>query len=132
MARSMWLSVIVLAAAASGSRAIITLMLDDPVDDRILVDAVLGQKPVKEFAAEIEALERTVTAHDVEKIEKLFGKPARKAARDYAMPVAQPRTVTISGIRYADEKLNKDHTEFYPTGDFAGIEVWYGIDGKSP
>jgi hypothetical protein len=132
MARSMWLSLIVLVVAASASRAVIFLIIDDPVDDYELVDAVSGQKPVKEFAAEIDALKRAVTVDDIDKIEKLFGKPARKPGKDYAMPVAQSRKFWISGIRYADEKMNKDHTEFYPIGDFAGIEVWYGIDGKRP
>ena len=50
MARSMWLSIIVLAAVTSESRAPIFLTIDDPEDDNSLVDAVSGQKPVKEFA----------------------------------------------------------------------------------
>jgi hypothetical protein len=132
MARNMWLSIIVLAAAASGSRAVIFVMIHDPMDDRALVDAVSGQKPVREFAAEIEALEKTLLANNKEKIEKLLGKPAPKPAKDHAMPVGQHRAFAISGLRYADEKLNKDHTAYYPIGDFAGIEVRYGIDGTSP
>jgi hypothetical protein len=132
MARSIWLSIIVLAAVATGSRADIILMIDDPVDDHALVDAVSGQKPVKEFAAEIEALEKTLLANDKEKIEKLLGKPAAKPGKDYAMPVGQRRVYAISGIRYGDEKMNKDHTAYYPVGDFAGVEVSYGIDGASP
>jgi hypothetical protein len=132
MGRSMWLSVIALAAATSDSRATIHLMIHDPIDDGGLVTAVSGQKPVKEFAAEIEAFERAMTANDIEKIEKLLGKPAEKLAKDYAMPVAQSRGFMISGIRYGDEKMNKDHAAFYPVSDFAGIEVWYGIDGKTP
>jgi hypothetical protein len=132
MMRNMWLSVIALVVFVSGSRAIVTLLIHDPVDDRALVDAVSGQKPVKEFAAEIEALEKILLAKDKEKIEKLLGKPAPKPEKDYAMPVGQPRGFTISGLRYADEKKNKDHTAFYPVGDFAGIEVRYAVDGTSP
>ncbi len=132
MARSMWLSIIVLMAVGSGGRAIIILMIDDPVDDHELVDAVSGQKPVKAFAAEIKALEQTLLANDKEKIEKLLGKPVPKPVKDYAIPVGHPRAFAISGIRYADEKLNEDHTAYYPVGDFSGIEVSYGIDGKSP
>jgi hypothetical protein len=132
MVRSMWLSIIVLAAVASSSRAVIILTIHDPVDDHELVDAVSGQKPVKEFAAEIEALEKILLTNDKEKIEKLLGKPAPKAGKDYAIPVGQHRMYAISGIRYADEKMNKDHTAYYAIGDFAGIEVRYGIDGTSP
>jgi hypothetical protein len=43
----------------------------------------------------------------------VLGKPAARPAKTYAMPVAQPRLTTISGRRFADEKLNKDHKEFY-------------------
>lgn len=132
MARYMWLSLILLAVVGSSARAIIILRIDDPVDDSDLVDAVSGQKPVKEFAAEIWAFEQTITANNCDKIEKLLGKPAKKPGKDYAIPVAQHRLFGISGLHYADKKLNKHHTEFYPVGDFAGIEVWYGIDGQTP
>ena len=125
MARRMWLSIVVLAAAASGSSAIIILMIDDPVDDYALVDAVSGQKPVKEFAAEIDAWENTLLANDEEKIEKLLSKPAPKPAKGYAIPVGQHRMYAISGRGYSDEEMNKDHTAYYPIGDFAGIEVRY-------
>jgi hypothetical protein len=121
MARSMWLS-----------RAVIIENIDDRVDDSNLVDAVSGQKAVKAFAAEITALRKTLLSMNKEKIEELLGKPGPKPAKDYAIPVPQPRAFAMSGKRYADEKLNKDHTAFYPVGDFAGIEVWYGIDGRSP
>ena len=132
MARSMWLSVVVLAVVASESRAVIFLKIQDPVDDYELVDAVSDQKPVKKIAAAIEALEKTLLAKDKGKIEKLLGKPAPKPRKGYAIPVGQHRDFAISGMRYADEKLNKDHTAYYPLGNFAGIEVRYGIDGTSP
>jgi hypothetical protein len=132
MARNMWLSIILVAATSSSSRAEIVLMIRDSVDDHTLVDAVSGQKPVKQFAAEIEALENTLLALDKEKIEKLLGKPAPKPEKDYAIPVGQHRIYVISGIRSVDEKLNKDHAAYYAIGDFAGIEVRYGVDGTRP
>lgn len=132
MLRSMWLCLIVLTAVPSSSRANIILRIHDTVDDSDLVDAVSGQKPVKEFAAEIEALEKKLLTNDKEKIEKLLGKPAPKPEKGYAIPVGQHRMFAISGIRYRDEKLNKDHTAYYPIGDFAGIEVRYGINGTTP
>jgi hypothetical protein len=128
----MWLSLVVLAAVVSGSRAVIIVVIHDLVDDRALVDAVSSQKPVKEFAAEIEALQNTLLAKDKAKIEKFLGKPVLKPEKDYALPVGQCRTFTISGLRNPDNKKNKDHTSYYPIGDFAGIEVWYGINGTTP
>ncbi|MFC1805645.1 hypothetical protein ACFL09_01525 [Planctomycetota bacterium] len=132
MARRIRLSIILLVAVATVSRAVIYLMIHDPVDDHALVSAVSGQKPVKEFAAEIEALEATLLANDKEGIEKLLGKPTPMPKKGYAMPVGQPRGFCISGRRYSDKKMNKDHTAYYPVADFAGIEVRYGIDGTSP
>lgn len=48
------------------------------------------------------------------------------------MPVAQPRGLALSGLRHADPRMNKDHTEFYTIEDFAAIQVYYGLDGVSP
>lgn len=132
MARSMWLSIIVLVALASGSRAIIFLVIHDPVDDDALVDAVSGQKAVKEVAAEIEALEKTLLAKDKKRIEELLGKPVPKPEKGYAIPISQHRKYAISGRRSLDEQLNRDHTAYYPIGNFAGIEIRYWIDGKTP
>ena len=132
MARRMWLSIIVLAAAASVSRADILVWIDDPIDDWALVRAVSGQKPVKEAAAEIWAWEEALLATDESSIEKLLGKPGLKPQNGYAIPVGQHRMYGISGLRHADKEMNKDHTAYYPIGDFAGIEVRYGIDGTTP
>jgi hypothetical protein len=62
MARSMWLSIIVLAAVTSVSRAPQFIFIPDDVDDSALVYALWGQKPVKEFVEEIEALEKSLLA----------------------------------------------------------------------
>src|SRR5262249_38819408 len=132
MAKRIWLSLIVLAAAAWASRAGSIEIIHDPMDDSALIDAVSGQKPVKEFAAEIQALEKSLLKNDQEKIEKLLGKPAAKPKKEYAIPVGQHRMFLVSGLRSDDEKENKHHTEYYPIGDFAGIEVSYGINGTNP
>jgi hypothetical protein len=128
----MWLSIIVLAAIASDSRAPIFGFIDDREDDLALVIAVSGQKPVKEFAAEIETFEKKLLANDMENIEKLLGKPVKKPEKGLAVPIGHPRGYMISGIRSMDEKNNKDHADYYPIGDFAGIEVSYGISGTNP
>ncbi len=38
----------------------------------------------------------------------------------------------MSGLCYADPKLNKDHTDFYILKDVAALEVYYGCDGEMP
>jgi len=132
MLRINCLSLLLLAAAGPKAYAVVTVIVLDSVDDSALVVAVSGQKPVREFAAEITAFREKLTASKKGHIEKLLGKPARRRDGDYAMPVAQPRSFSMSGLRHADESENKDHSAFYPIGDSAGIEVWYKIDGESP
>ena len=132
MARRKWLSLVLLAAAGPEAHADVGVLIDDSVDDVALVVAVSGQKPIKEFAAEITAFRETLTASKEGRIEKLLGKPVPRRDGDYAMPVGQPRGFRMSGRFSADKAKNKHHTEFYPIGDFAGIEVWYGMDGESP
>ena len=132
MPRRKWLSLVLLAAAGPEAHADVGVLIDDSVDDIALVVAVSGQKPVKAFAAEIMAFSETLAASKEGRIEKLLGKPVPRPNGDYAMPVGQPRGFTMSGRFSADKAQNKHHTEFYPIGDFAGIEVWYGMDGESP
>jgi hypothetical protein len=132
MGRKIWLSMLVLLAIASVGQAVITIFIHDPADDSELMDAVSGQKPVKEFADEIAALEKSLLANDEAGIEKLLGKPAPKLNKGFAIPVGHPRAFTISGLRYADEKLNKNHTSYYLIGDFACVEVHYGVNGTTP
>jgi hypothetical protein len=50
MARSMCFSVILLALVASSAPAPIILRIQDEVDEYALIDAVSGQKPVKDFS----------------------------------------------------------------------------------
>ena len=57
---------------------------------------------------------------------------AEKPAKTYAMPVAQARGLMLSGLRYGDPAMNKDHTDFYVIPGVAGVEVYYQIDGESP
>ncbi|WP_088259983.1 hypothetical protein [Fimbriiglobus ruber] len=126
------LSLLLIALACSMALGGEILSLSDPIDDEWLVGAVSGQPPVKEFGSAIHELIRPVCALKQFQIEKVLGRPTPKKVKDYAMPIGQSRMWSLSGIRYVDEKMNKDHTKFYPIDDIAGIEVWYGIDGESP
>jgi hypothetical protein len=117
---------------ASGVHGVIIQYLPNDLDDRKLVGEVHDQEAVKAFRKELDEFVEMLSKHKQPALEKLLGKPAGRSPKGYALPVAQPRLIGRSGRRYADEKLNKDHREFYPIEQFAGIEVWYGIDGKSP
>ena len=103
-------------------------VLDD-VDDRSLVGAVSEQEPVKRMKKDLEAFEKTFLSCNDKEIEKLLGKPIPRAAKAYAMPVAQARRYFMSGIISSNSKF---HNEFYSVEDFAGIEVRYGSDGETP
>jgi hypothetical protein len=71
-----------------------------------------------------------LTKNEQAGIEKLLGKPRTKPASTYALPLAQPRRLLMSGIGLLD-KNSKRHDEFYPVADIGAIEVWYGLSGKS-
>jgi hypothetical protein len=129
----MWLSIFVLMAFAWDGRATGIIMVEDPIDDQALVDGVSGQKPVKAFATEIDALEKMLLANkDKEKINQILGKPGPKPTKGYAIPISQHRVYGVSGLGPADPKLRKDHMAYYAIGDFAGIEIRYGITGTHP
>lgn len=123
------LSVLLLVANAQAS---IFLLLTDEVDDGDIVQRVREDADVKALAKDFDTLRRQLYPLKERDFEVLFGKPARKPAKTFAMPVAEPRALMLSGLHYANPKDNKDHTEFYAIGDFAGMEVYYHIDGVTP
>lgn len=110
---------------------IIVTILHDAVDDRWLILSVQGQDDVRKFNEELNKFQQTLWPFKEREIEDLLGKHTRREGA-YAMPVAQARTIARSGLRYGDATLNKDHVASYAIGDYAGIDVWYGIDGETP
>src|SRR5262249_47785745 len=114
---------------ASKGQSVIIMFLQDEFDDRDLILACRDAKEVKEFDRKIDDLKKRLYPLRERDFVALFGKSSSKPAGTYAMPVAQPRGLALSGIRFADEKLNKDHTEFYQVGPVAGIQGYYGISG---
>jgi hypothetical protein len=117
---------------ATEARGVVHLFLQDECDDRDAIWVVREAPAVKQFRRQMDAFTDRLRPLKEQDITALFGKPTPKPAKAFAMPVAQPRVLALSGLRYADEKKNKDHTEFYIVGDFAAIEVYYQLDGVSP
>ena len=128
MIRTMLAGVIVVATLASTACARITMIIPDLVDDDSLVEAVSGQEPVKKFRQQIDAFVAALCRCNEKEIERVLGKPIvqqraspseqkefekdfeemlrgklRRPPRlgTYAMPVAQPRRFTMSGLRPA-------------------------------
>ncbi len=132
MFRSSLFAVLVFGLVVTEARGVIVLVLWDDCDDRDAILAVRDVQAVKAFRQRMDKFTNRLRVLKEKDIVALFGKPTTKPAKTFAMPVAQPRTIALSGIRYADHRLNKDHSEFYTIGDFAGIEVYYAIDGETP
>jgi len=130
--RRLVLSSIFVLLLADSSPAVIYMFLEDEFDDRALVRAVHEEKEVVKFRQKLDDFENKLLPLKEKDFIALFGKPQEKPAKLYAMPVAQPRGFGLSGLRYGDEKMNKDHTEFYVIKDVAALEVYYQINGESP
>jgi hypothetical protein len=116
-----------LKAAAS-----IIISFDDPFDKREIVIDAMDDPRVKTFNDDLTAFKKKLLPLKLRDFEALFGKPVAKPVKEYAFPTAERRALGLSGLRYVDEKMNKDHTDFHVLGDLAGLEIWYGLDGETP
>jgi hypothetical protein len=112
------------------SEAVIILALNDPFDDLKVIHQVQEFKSVQAFQTSTKAFKKGLLALKERDLHALFGKPTAKP-KDMAMLCSEPRNICLSGLRFADPKKNKDHTDFHAIGNFAGIEVYYGIDGET-
>lgn len=111
---------------------VIIVLLDDEFDDGRVVRAISSNAEVQILGQELRKFEERLLLLKERDFLAVFGKPTTKPIKTYAMPCCQARSLGLSGIRYAEAKMNKDHTDFHQIGDFAAIEVWYQINGKTP
>jgi hypothetical protein len=118
--------------SAAAARGPLFLDLGDDFDDYSAYSRVHDAEAVKAARKKLDAFADRLRDLKERDIEALFGRPVPMKARTFAMPVAQRRSVALSGLRSADPKFNKDHTEFYTIGDAGGIQVIYSQDGVSP
>jgi hypothetical protein len=117
----------------AASHAVIVLILDDLVDDRDVVLKAQEQAAVAGMRKQVQAIRRRLLEWTARDFQAIFGKPARAVrTKGYAMMCCEPRSIGLSGLRYADEKLNKDHTESYAIEKVGRLDVYYGLDGETP
>jgi hypothetical protein len=114
------------------ARAVIIWVLHNPFDDWKALDAVRGDQRVLTFGKELDEFIHRLLPLKERDFHALFGKTVRNGSEEYALSVAGPRGVALSGIRSADPRMNKDHTDFHRVGDDGGIEVYYQTDGRTP
>jgi hypothetical protein len=124
-------SVILLFSVSFVSADIIDGVPDD-CDDWGTVMAVQEQKEVAQFRKNLDEFKKKLNPFKEKDFIALFGESKVRPAKAYAMPVAEYRVVGLSGRRYKDEKLNKDHTDFYILKDVGALTVFYQIDGVTP
>ena len=125
-AAGVWVSLLAAAAYCE-----VPTVASDEFDDSAAIAAVSSEAHVLECRKQIDALSARLLKLKARDFVALFGSAIRKPQGVYAMPVAQPRGIILSGIRYLDEKKNKDRVEFQAIGANA-IEVYYSINGVSP
>lgn len=126
------ISFLVLLLSTGTALAVIFMILTDDCDDATIVRRVYDQQDVVQFRQKLDEFKKKLHPLKEKDFIALFGKSQAKLAKTYAMPVAQSRGLGLSGLRYSEPKLNKNHTEFYVIKDVAGLEVFYQTDGETP
>ena len=119
--------VLSMAAACAG-----ILDLEEEFDDQKAIDAVMTAPDVAALRVELDALKGRLIQMKERNMLALFGEPAAKPEKTYALPVGQSRMLALSDFRFADEAANRDHVEFHTAGDAGAVQVYYPVDGISP
>ena len=130
--RRMTLILFVFGLFAGNASASILIFLGDDFDKVKQVVAAANDPAVKTYSADLDRLKQRLRLLKERDVIALFGKPVPQPAKTFAMPVAQPRGLGLSGLRHTDPKKNKDHDEFYRVGDTAGLRIYYALDGVTP
>jgi hypothetical protein len=129
MARNFAVSILALLPIAVSAQAVLEGMVFDEFDDPDLIRAVCDHKAVRVFRKDLDKVWKKLLAKKEGDIERLFGKPAAWSKKTYALPVAEPRDLVLSGLVFTGSKR---HYRFYAIQDFAAAEVYYGHDGETP
>ena len=130
MRTSKTLVVAFLALLAGAAGAQIFIVMDDSLDDRKLVASAASRPQVGETRGILERLRGRMLQWKERDYAAVFG-TAVKLPEKLAMPIGQQRAVTLSGLRYSDEKMNHDHCDVYAIGKIGYVEVYFGLDGQT-
>jgi hypothetical protein len=120
----------VVSLASVPARADEEIFLKDEFDDKKVIVDIRDRKDVKEFAATMDEFTGTIGRYKERDILAMFGKPAKRPEKEYALPCCELRGFSLSFVRHGD--LDRDRKEFYKVEDFAAFEVYYDVDGISP
>jgi hypothetical protein len=116
----------------ANSSAGIFLSLNDREDDEKAVGEIRDAPQARGFRQAVETFRKRLLQWKERDFRALFGNPAGRVQGRYAMPSTEARVLGLSGIRYADPNLNKDHTDTHLIGPAARMDVYYPIDGETP
>ncbi|MBI4567641.1 MAG: hypothetical protein HY719_04505 [Planctomycetes bacterium] len=118
---------------AGPAYATIFVFLDDPFDDRQAILSVRGDPRIASYTREVEALRERLLKWKERDFHAIFGEPVKPPRPEtHAMLCTEPRGIGLSGIRYMDEKKNKDHVDAYTVPGCGRIDVYFQIDGVTP
>jgi hypothetical protein len=134
MIRTNVMALVILGFLAADARAIIKIYLDQ-IDDARTVNAVSSAEKVNPTRQQLQSLHDRLMKLKKPDLIALLGQPADKAAKSYALPVAELRGIALPGLRSADDhRPDSDFVSFHPVGDFAGVEVYYSRhkEGDTP
>jgi hypothetical protein len=127
------LALIAVALLTSQARAAILMYLDE-IDDVRVLNAVSDNPRVKAARQALQQVEDELMLLPRAELESLLGKRIVKPAKTYAMPIAEERSILLSGLHdAADHREHTDFIDFYPVGDFAAVQAFYSRqqpDGK--
>jgi hypothetical protein len=116
--------------ACPAARAANDIVLKDEFDDKKAVSDARDNGEVKKLAAELDEFLEYISRYKETDLVALFGKPATKPEKLYALPCCERRALTLPVERRGDR--DKDHTDFYRIEELAAFEVVYQVDGVSP
>jgi hypothetical protein len=111
-------------------RAANEIVLKDEFDDKKVVSDAREYSEVKKLAEELDEFLEYVSRYKEADLLALFGKPAARPEKMYALPCCERRALTLPVERHSDR--DKDHMDFYRIEELAAFEIVYQVDGVSP
>jgi hypothetical protein len=109
------------------AQAVEIIRLQDHQDDAQRIEAVSKQESVRKFAEELGKFREKMLAKDQEELRRDYG-PSAMYIGDWAMPVAQPRTIALPGLRNGGATT---YSEWYVFKD-AALKFWFISDRPKP
>jgi len=121
---------LVLLAAVAGAEIVIDVA--DDIDDPLVERATRKDPRVKALRPQWKELRDRLGRLKLEALRERFGEPVTKPKGVYVLALAQPRVLSLSGVRHFDPAQNRDHVGFHVLDDVGALEIYYQIDGETP